>query len=89
MLSEENKALVMSALGQTYWEPDDGWVWLASADPADLDALMNAVRQEERERVLDAASEYMTGQYGIRALSHPVDRERVLARIRQAKDAGQ
>ena len=61
MLSEENKALVMSALGQTYWEPDDGWVWLASADPADLDGLMNAVRREERERALRAIKEGADG----------------------------
>ena len=30
-------------------------------------------------RVLDAASEYLKTQYGLGALSHPIDRQRILA----------
>ena len=84
MLSEENKAHLRNSPTGVAINCDK-----ITFRFDELEWLMNAVRQEERERVLDAASEYMTGQYGIRALSHPVDRERVLARIRQAKDAGQ
>jgi len=34
-----------------------------------------------REAALDAASEHMATQYGISAISHPVDRRRILALI--------
>jgi hypothetical protein len=37
------------------------------------------------ENTLDAASAYMTEQYGISALSHPVDRARVIAPLAELK----
>lgn len=38
------------------------------------------------EDVLDAASAYITAQYGISALSHPIDRARVIAALPAAPD---
>jgi hypothetical protein len=37
------------------------------------------------EETLDAASAYMKTQYGIEALSHPVDRQRVVASLQGDK----
>lgn len=41
-------------------------------------AIDEAVKRE-REALMDAANEYMKVQYGIGALGHPVDRERIAA----------
>lgn len=76
MLSDENKATA-----ERLFKINDRVV-----DLFVLNAIMNAVRQEEQERALNAASEYMKEQYGLGSLDHPVDRNRVIERIRQAKD---
>ncbi len=47
----------------------------------DQTAALDAVRAE----VLDAASAYMDQQYGNRALSNPIDRQRILAAIKGDK----
>jgi len=44
----------------------------------DMFHMNNAVKPED---VLDAASRYLTLQYGISALSHPVDRSRILSAL--------
>jgi len=45
-LSEQNRALIQRDLGQSYWEPNDGYVWLAAATEGDLNRLLNAARAE-------------------------------------------
>lgn len=45
-LSEQNRALIQRDLGQSYWEPNDGYVWLAAATEGDLNRLLDAARAE-------------------------------------------
>jgi len=53
-----------------------------------LDKIVPLLVSAERENMLDAASKYITGVYGISALSNPIDRERVLL-IRESLRAGE
>lgn len=46
---------------------------------AAIDRIKEQARQEERERTLDAANNYMTKQYGISALGNQIDRARIAA----------
>ena len=53
--------------------------------PADAKAALEAYGREKVEQALDAANAYMTIQYGIAALGHPVDRQRILADMEKLK----
>jgi hypothetical protein len=43
--------------------------------------LEGQVNGSSQDHVLDAASDYMKAQYGIGALFHPVDRQRILSAL--------
>ena len=70
-----------------------GGRWSRHADGTQEMEYVRADRIEELEaklakaveNTLDAASAYMTEQYGISALSHPVDRARVIAPLAELK----
>ena len=42
----------------------------------------HSAEAEGAAKTLDAANEYMTTQYGISALGNPIDRSRILAKIK-------
>ena len=58
---------------------------IRSLTPADAKAALEAYGREKVEQALDAANAYMTIQYGIAALGHPVDRQRILAEMEKLK----
>ena len=60
---------------------------LITAQPSvsDAQAALEAYGREKVEQALDAANAYMTIQYGIAALGHPVDRQRILAEMEKLK----
>ena len=47
-LTDKDRALIMNALGQTFYEPDDAYVWLAAADEGDLARLLSAARTQSQ-----------------------------------------
>ena len=52
---------------------------------ADAQAALEAYGREKVEQALDAANAYMTIQYGIAALGHPVDRQSILDEMGKLK----
>ncbi len=56
------------------------------AQAAEIERL-RGVMAKAVENTLDAASAYMTEQYGISALSHPVDRARAIATLAELTGA--
>ena len=58
---------------------------ISALTPADAQAALEAYGREKVEQALDAANAYMTIQYGIAALGHPVDRQRILAEMEKLK----
>lgn len=57
----------------------------ALATEADTTALAEIVKKAV-DAALNAASDYINEVYGISAINHPVDRERILARINHSKE---
>ena len=58
---------------------------LRGMTPADATAALEAYGLQKVQHALDAANAYMTIQYGIAALGHPVDRQRILAEMEKLK----
>jgi hypothetical protein len=64
--------------------------WMLGRQSAKAEAAARIEELEAKlakavEETLDAASAYMKTQYGIEALSHPVDRQRVVASLQGDK----
>jgi hypothetical protein len=49
--------------------------------------MFETARNEAYERALDAAADYMAGQYRNAALHHPVDRKRVMDALKETPNA--
>lgn len=49
-------------------------------------AALDARDKATREQALDTANRYMTEQYGISAIGNPIDRLRILAKIKEAEN---